>query len=502
MRLDIFECRSGGRVKLLESLSKSVNLGFDVFRRGRVSPENLQLLASVMRDFARKMEEYRITLYRVVATSAVREAFNRDLVINRIFSESGLEVEILEPQEETRVSFLAMRDDLRRVMDFDVKTGIFLVVGTGSLLVSCFEKGVMKFSEEVAIGTSRMFDAFGRASESLEQTVENLRSVDLPRRICESVGIHADQPVTLTGMGASVRMLVFGEEKNSDDERHIVLSTGEAVGRAEQALTAVASGRAGAADASKPLAAEISASKAACAAIIEYFMSEFNCVEFISPGVTTRRALAMELVRQNDSHKDPFARDILAICDAIGHKYGYDPAHAASVAELSHKLLTRLRRDFDFPANSDILLDCAARLHDIGRFLDARRHHLHSYYIISNLSLPGVSRREQQIIAAIARYHRHELPSELQPEYLSMPPEDKVAVLKLAAIMRVADSLDCSRGGRFNLARVAVHGHTLSLQTPDDGGGDFRLERFYLGLKGDLFGDVFGLDLKIEECAL
>ena len=44
IRLDIFEVSGGGKIDLLESLSRTVNLGYDVFRHGSVSPENLARL--------------------------------------------------------------------------------------------------------------------------------------------------------------------------------------------------------------------------------------------------------------------------------------------------------------------------------------------------------------------------------------------------------------------------------------------------------------------------
>ena len=145
-RLDLFEVASGGKITLLESLSRTVNLGYDVFRHGSVSPGNLSTLGEIMADFSRKLAEYRVRSCRVVATSAIREAFNRELVVNRIRSVSNLTLEILESQEETRISFLSMRDALRKSLPFDELSGICLVVGTGSLLVSWFEGGLMRFS--------------------------------------------------------------------------------------------------------------------------------------------------------------------------------------------------------------------------------------------------------------------------------------------------------------------------------------------------------------------
>lgn len=499
-RLDLFEVASGGKITLLESLSRTVNLGYDVFRHGSVSPGNLSTLGEIMADFSRKLAEYRVRSCRVVATSAIREAFNRELVVNRIRSVSNLTLEILESQEETRISFLSMRDALRKSLPFDELSGICLVVGTGSLLVSWFEGGLMRFSEAVPLGTSRLVDAFGRSAFSIEQIMETLRSQDIRQRLRESVGLDPSRPVALVAMGASVRHLAggcAGESAEGGGDELIELPREAIVRAVDYAVTAEPAALASEFKVSEPVAGSI----AACAGILSYFLDEFNCESFICPGTTTRIALIQDLVRRSrGGGLDPFHDDLAAICGAIGHKYGYDACHAGHVARISLAIQEKLQRNFDFAPRSPVLLEVAAYLHDIGRFVDTRQHHKHSCYLIGNLQLPGVSEAELRVIAAVARYHRKAAPRESHMEYMQLSAEEKVSVLKLSAILRVADALDCTRQGRFERMRLLRRGHTLVIQVPDS--GSFRQERLYLELKGGMFNEVFGLDLKIEETPL
>lgn len=496
-RLDLFEVASGGRITLLESLSRTVNLGYDVFRHGSVSPENLSALGTVMADFSRKLAEYRVRSCRVVATSAVREAFNRELVINRIRSVSNLSLEILESQEETRICFLSMREALRRTLPFDELAGLCLIVGTGSLLVSWFDGGLMRFSEAVPLGTSRLVDAFGRSSFSIEQILETLRSQDIRQRLRETVGLDPARPVTLVAMGASVRMLTggfAGESPEGGEDEVLKLSCDDLAAAVKRAVAADPAALAAEYKIPESSAAGVSA----CAAILGYFLEEFNCEMFLCPGATTRTALIQDLVRRSrKGEKDPFHDDLVAVCGAVGRKYGYDAQHAANVAGIAAALFEKLRRNFEFAPRAAVLLEVAAFLHDIGRFVDTRQHHKHSCYLISNLQLPGMSDTELRVVAAVARYHRKSGPKESHPEYMLLSAEDKVTVLKLAAILRVADALDCTRQGRFRRMKLILRGHTLVILVPAS--GSFRQERLYLELKGGMFNEVFGLELKIEE---
>ncbi len=494
VRLELFEVGSGGKATLLESLSRSINLGYDVFRHGSVSPENLAMLSSVMADFARKLDEYKVKFHRVVGTSAIREAFNRELVINRVRNASGLKIEILETQEETRITFHAMRETLRKHIPFDQLNGLCLVVGTGSLLVSYFAGGKMRFTEGIPLGTFRLADAFGAGGDSLGQTLEILRSQDIRQRLHESVGLEPGTPVTLIAMGASVRLLTEGSASSMEEGAGEVLElSGEKLAALVQRTVALDSEELAA---KLNVSASRAASTAVCAGILSYFLEEFECGNFISPGITTRDALIRELTREKQK-SDPFYEDLLAVCEAIGHKYGYDPVHAAEVSRISQLFLEKLRRNFDFDQRAEVLLAVASQLHDIGRFVDTRQHHKHSAYLVRSMQLPGVSEAEQKVVAEIARYHRKGGPAEAHREYMALSAEEKVTVLKLAAILRVADALDCSRSCRFKHMKLQLRGPALIVQVRDS--GDFRAERSYLQLKGELFTEVFGFDLKIEE---
>ena len=75
-------------------------------------------------------------------------------------------------------------------------------------------------------------------------------------------------------------------------------------------------------------------------------------------------------------------------------------------------------------------------------------------------------------------------------------PEHRVLVLKLAAILRVADALDCARKGRFKNVCMNRHGVVLELR---GAGSDFHSELRELELKGELFSQVFGIKVRLVE---
>ena len=491
VRLEIFEIRSGGRYTLLESATRSLNLGQDVFRRGRISPENLNLLCQVMSDFARLLDGYGVAFRRAVGTSALREAANRELVVDRVRFESGIAIDTLEPQEESKLYFLALREELFPQLPEEERTGIGFIVGTGSLLVNYFERGVLKFSEAAPIGSVRTVDEFGHDALTTELMIENLSTLDLKRRLSECARLDPERPLLLVGLGAGIRLLTerYGGTRGGG---LVALSGAEAQRVAEQALKAEPENLQRELSTADYLAISIPA----CGALLNYFLREFPCARFFSPAISTRSALVAELIRDGrGGDRDPYEQDIIASAEGVARKYGLELEDARATARCALKLFDKLRRSFELGGRSRLYLQLAALLHDIGHFVDTRQHHKHSWYLIVNTQFPGIREAEKRIIAAVARYHRKATPQRSHEEYAALPEAAKVTVLKLAAILRVADALThLEQAGSFKLI---LHGKVLTIRAADLEGVSFS--SVYLKSKSDLFYEVFGLEIRLEE---
>ena len=498
VRMDIFEAGAEGHPVLLESLSRPVDLGREVFHRGAVSPEGMSLLSRIMASFRDKLDEYRITDVRAIATSALREAFNGELVTDRLRYLTGIDIEILESTQEIRLVYLEMRAELAKRIDFGTLHGITVVIGAGSLFAAYFEHGLMRFCEELPTGTDRLPESGGESGGGISgQIASRLRAAGLRRRLCECVEFAADTPVTLFPLGEAARAVagMLGcAPKDAWDIREAP---------PEQAWQLV---RLLALEPVRALAERLGISREeaeniiAAAGVFNYFLESFNCERLCFPGVTTRSAVIGELVRKNrEPERASFDADLAAICRAIGRRYSCDAGHAESTALLADALWCKLRSHHALPERSRALLGAAARLHDVGRFIDSRRHHRHSHYIISNLQIPGMIGEELKIVAATAFYHRKSDPDAAHREFGELAPESRVTVLKLAAILKAADALDCSRRNRFANMKLNISGNEL-IVTPRTAETD--IERAALAQKSGLFSRVFGLNIRIGEVEL
>jgi exopolyphosphatase/guanosine-5'-triphosphate,3'-diphosphate pyrophosphatase len=117
--------------------------------------------------------------------------------------------------------------------------------------------------------------------------------------------------------------------------------------------------------------------------------------------------------------------------------------------------------------------------------------------LIANAEVFGLSRDEHAIVGHVARYHRRAVPQASHPEYMALARDKRILVSKLAALLRVADALDRAHTAQVREFRCERHGEDLVIVVP--GAVDLTLERTALAQKGDLFADVFGMKVRLEE---
>jgi exopolyphosphatase/guanosine-5'-triphosphate,3'-diphosphate pyrophosphatase len=135
-------------------------------------------------------------------------------------------------------------------------------------------------------------------------------------------------------------------------------------------------------------------------------------------------------------------------------------------------------------------------LHDVGQFVSFKGHHKHSLYLISNSELSTFSQREMRLIANVARYHRKAHPGEHHEHFMTLSEDERETVTKLAAILRVADSLDREHLQRVTGVTAKVSDDEVALWLEGTAGA--LLEGWTTRHKGNLFTKVFGRKIRLR----
>ena len=205
--------------------------------------------------------------------------------------------------------------------------------------------------------------------------------------------------------------------------------------------------------------------------------------------VNLRDGLIKEMT-DNHQWTDSIQTQIVRSAMLLGRKYGFNESHATHVAHLACQLFDQLEVLHQLPRRFRGLLEIGALLHEIGLYISSRSRHKHSMYLINNSEMFGIGEQELQMIAMIARYFRGATPQPSHPPYARLSRNSRVAVSKLAAILRIAKSLDVSHRQPFSKFECRLSADEVELFV--DKSIDLSLEKLELKQTGALFSSIFG----------
>lgn len=97
----------GSQFQVVDSFSKTVQLGTGLEVSGRLSRGSMTRTIQALRICQKKLEKHRIKRMRLVATEACRRAKNARDFIRQVRRESGLQLEIITPEEEARLAVIS-----------------------------------------------------------------------------------------------------------------------------------------------------------------------------------------------------------------------------------------------------------------------------------------------------------------------------------------------------------------------------------------------------------
>lgn len=150
----IFENQKPVRLNEVKKIRTPVRLGKDVFLDQPISEQNIVESIETFLHFKNLNQKYQISKCRAVATSALREAKNKEDFINRIEKTSGIKIELIDGLEEARLIFLAISKEV----SLQNVTTVLIDVGGGSVEITFCENGKSISSQSFPIGTVRILD--------------------------------------------------------------------------------------------------------------------------------------------------------------------------------------------------------------------------------------------------------------------------------------------------------------------------------------------------------
>ncbi|MGB6222270.1 hypothetical protein [Haloferula sp.] len=488
----IAEQADDGTFHPLDFLEQPAPLARDIFRYGRISPETTERIVEILQGFLSAASEAGVgsaVTSRALATNILVEANNHDVFLNRIRIACGLSINPIDDGEMTRLIYLKTRRRLRDTPAMKRRNTLVLHVGPGNTRALLFQ------DEAITRYTSYRLGAH-RTREAIESS---------------HAGGPALQRVIRENASGNLSQLKF-DYHDVDIEALVV------IGYEIQQVSSFLARQDGACPAKTLRKLSEQAANMSDLELVQHFKIDYQTAEALVPALETNLAIA-EILGLKELHiphsdyeqgllqdllisgklSDSLDQEVLRSARILASRYQSDPRHGEHVSRISLHLFHELQDLHGMRPHDAMLLHVAGILHEVGTFISPRAHHKHSEYIILNSEIFGLDRQDVTTVALVSRYHRHSGPKTDHPKYNELGTADRIRVSMLAAILRVADALERTHDQRVHEIVVTRRERRLHLNLP--GLSNTAVERLAMQSKADLFEQVFGLEVVIDDAS-
>ncbi len=483
------EVQSQKKFNILDRSEQPVNLGRDVFTTGLISRETFFICQKILSLYAEQISAWGIKKEEtiVIATSAVREAKNRDPFVDRIKVKTGFIVKVIDGIEENRLMYLAVIKCLKDEQGVVPQTdSIFLDISGGATEMMLMEKGHIVGAHSMRLGTviieqlihsmmGNLDDARRYIAEFIRNTKKTLNTeLDLDK-IQQFIVLGNDMKIVSLFVGRATSPFLWEVDRNAFEKFVDEIQTytiEECVVKFKMTYNDAQTFR---------------------ISLIAYklFIELTNVTKFIVPDTSIQEGVLLSLHQlSNPEIQNDFTQQILAGARSLLKKYQGDEKHADYVRQMSLQIYDALQKELDLDDNARVLLEISAILHDIGMFIRAEDHNIHGKYIVTNSEIFGLNREDKSLVAQIISFHKGSKMPQDDPEFRLLSRSKRMIVLKLSAILRVADALDRTHKQQLYNFNISFAKDSITFRAK--GHNSLSLEKLALSEKADLFENVFG----------
>jgi exopolyphosphatase / guanosine-5'-triphosphate,3'-diphosphate pyrophosphatase len=497
--LVIAKVNDKGIVKILSKDKEVVRLGKSSSDMKYISLEAMERAVSTLKRFKIICDSFNAET-RAVATSATREALNRDEFINKVSERTGISIEVVSGFEEARLIYLGI---LQAIDVYDNRV-LLIDIGGGSTEFLVGEKGQVHYANSIKLGAVRLTEKFFNDGKFKKENIENarlhVRSLINPivRHIKEQkydfvIGTSG----TITTLGSMIYGKSTGEDASEFNFNNFKYSASDLFSIVKTILN---TDNVHQIKQFEGLDAQRADIISAGAIILEQILQEIDIKDITLSSYALREGILFDTI--DKEHNTLLSGDMKNIryrsVINLAKHCGYDEQHTVKVMNFANKIFNSLKDKYDFAEKDRDILEAATILHDIGHSISHAQHHRHSYYLIKNSELLGFNNEEIEMIANVARYHRKSHPKVKHIDFNKLPAINKRKVKMFAGILRIADGLDRGHNAVVKDIDINIQGPVYKIKVTAEADKDPTLEIWGANTRKDLFEESFGYTITVS----
>lgn len=444
--------------RIAEKYKEPVKLGEGGINAGKIGSKAFNRGIKALKKFRKLIDSMHATEVRAFATSAIRGAKNGQEFIEAARKESGIDVRIINGNEEASLIYEGVRNGVLLPYEDD---NLIIDIGGGSVEFIVVRDGQAQLLRSLDLGAARLLEEINPSDPIQATEVKQVRA-----RILESAkGLLSEikefRIARIVGSSGSFETLgaIIAQYKQdflSSENLNSYRFSAREFNRIFRKLLESDRDARLQIPGMDPLRVDMIVMGSI---LIDLFVRELKVKELMVSSFALKEGILYRYIGEQkerlhraigNTARNLRAKSVRNLCI----KYQFDKPHALKVSEVAQSIYDQLMHLTPFSATERDLLKYAALMHDIGHFINRSGHHKHGQYIIMNSGLSGFSHDELIILGNIVRYHRKSLPTRDHFHFKVLEQKHRYLIRIMAGILRIADNLD--RGHRNKVQNVTV----------------------------------------------
>ncbi len=474
---------NGQKLNTIEYVSKIIDIGYEVYTSNYIGEESTNNLINILIYYKSLMDSYGVSDYKAVATSAFRNAKNRDYVVQMIFRKTALKVDIIDDSLEKYITYKSIRDNVDDYQSYRLDGTVIVELTSGACDVSFISKNKLIRNDEIGLGSQvqRVMLSKMKANSinyhvSFEEYIKT--KVDYMTNILKKRSIK--HYIAIGGYINVIRDMFF-ESRNEIPKDEYLEMYSRAIDSDRSIIEkCVNCGN----DWNRILPSVI---------FFKVFFDIFNTDKITITNISLIDGLIAEICDDNsdenryfDFNEDPFYSSY-----QTAKRFKINTKHSKYVHNTSLSIISAIKNEFSIPESDVSILRHSSYLHEIGKSLNLNDYYRSSASMIKGLRLYGVDRKDVIRISNVC-----EIMGKLSDKDYDYYEYNKRDV-RLAAILTISDAFDASKKQKILIKSVDLSDDNLIIKCSTKGVTTF--EDIAIDYNKDIIKHVYGLNLIVKE---
>lgn len=438
IRLVIYEKSKSERIKEIENIKTVARLRKYLNDQEVLNTEGKNILLKTLLMFQEITRHHKISEVKCVATATIRQSINRDELIQLVAEKTDFTLQILSGYDEAFYGFLAV------VNSTPIQEGVTIDIGGGSTEVTYFKNREMIHFHSFPFGALSLKQDF--ISSNIPTAEEMKQLTQFTQKQFESLDWLREKQVPIVAVGGSARNVVqihqslvnypitgihqyemnfeeinfIKKHLSSLEFDHILRTEGLSKDRADIILPAIE--------------------------VFKELYSIVNAKSFIFSNKGLRDGIFMEKCILNGEKLLPNVLD-KSFSD-LEKDYEVNIKHVNHIKVLVNQLVEQINLSNlnQIKSGDKLEINLAARVYNIGQYIDEESSSQHTFYLLSNRTIEGLSHKDRIKIALIASYKNKNSFKQYVKPFLEWFTADELKKLRfLGILLKFANSLNASK---------------------------------------------------------